>query len=63
MEQSAVEWLVKQLRNGKEFNDSLIEQANKLFEEQIIKAAQYDPFLGDLPRTEGIHYFEKTFKK
>jgi hypothetical protein len=60
MEKTAVEFLVEKL-NLHEYED-VIEEANQMFREQIIKAAQYEPFLGDLPRTEGIHYFEKTFK-
>jgi hypothetical protein len=72
MTQTAVEWLAEQLEGDdskiarviglKKYN-SIIKKANKMFEEQIIQAAQYEPFLGDLPRTEGEHYFEKTFKK
>jgi len=66
MTQTAVEWFLEEI--GKHIDtynipDEVIKQANKMFEEQIIQAAQYEPFLGDLPRTEGEHYFEKTFKK
>jgi hypothetical protein len=65
MKQTAVEWLYEELWKQTDFSlpNNLLEQANKMFEEQIIQAAQYEPFLGDLPRTEGEHYFEKTFKK
>jgi len=35
--QTAVEWLVQQLRNGKEFNDELIQQAKEMEKQQIIK--------------------------
>jgi len=65
MTQTAVEWLYEELWKQTDFSlpNNLLEQANKMFEEQIIQAAQYEPFLGDLPRTEGEHYFEKTFKK
>ena len=35
---AAVEWLVQQLRNGKEFNDELIQQAKEMEKEQIIEA-------------------------
>lgn len=31
--------------------------------EQIVKAACYDPFLGDLPLSEGENYFTKKYKK
>ena len=68
MTQTAVEWFQEQIIlivNGKcELSEiEVFNKANKMFEEQIIQAAQYEPFLGDLPRTEGEHYFEKTFKK
>jgi hypothetical protein len=67
MTQTAVEWLLEQLDvetvlTRRQLSD-VINKAKEMFKEQIIQAAQYDPFLGDLPRTEGIHYFEKTFKK
>jgi len=63
---TAVEWLLEQLDvetvlTRRQLSD-VINKAKEMFEEQIIQAAQYDPFLGDLPRTEGIHYYEKTFK-
>ena len=67
MTQTAVEWLWRWINDNQECTieegNEAFEQANKMFEEQIIQAAQYEPFLGDLPRTEGEHYFEKTFKK
>jgi hypothetical protein len=68
MTQTAVEWFQEQIIlivNGKcELSEiEVFNKANKMFKEQIIQAAQYEPFLGDLPRTEGEHYFEKTFKK
>jgi CHASE3 domain sensor protein len=34
-QQSAVEWLVQQLRNGKEFNDELIQQAKEMENQRI----------------------------
>ena len=63
---TAVEWLLEQLDvetvlTRRQLSD-VINKAKEMFKEQIIQAAQYDPFLGDLPRTEGIHYYEKTFK-
>jgi hypothetical protein len=66
MTQTAVEWFIEQLNElGYDLRliPNHIDQANKMFKEQIIQAAQYEPFLGDLPRTEGEPYFEKTFKK
>jgi hypothetical protein len=68
MTQTAVEWFQEQIIlivNGKcELSEiEVFNKASEMFKEQIIQAAQYEPFLGDLPRTEGEHYFEKTFKK
>ena len=64
MKQTAVEWLVENLIIKPNWVQvKIIEQAKEMEKEQIIQAAQYEPFLGDLPRTEGEHYFEKTFKK
>ena len=37
-QQTAVEWLVNELRNGKEFNDELIEQAKEMEKEFLILA-------------------------
>lgn len=41
-----------------------IDKAAELLElekEQIIKAACYEPFMGDLPKSEGEHYYNKTY--
>ena len=38
MKQTAVEWLVEEMNNGRYLTDTLIEQANKIFEQQIIDA-------------------------
>jgi hypothetical protein len=50
MKQTAVEWLVQQLKNGKEFNDELIQQAKEMDKEQKIEA--FDKGL----ITENIYY-------
>lgn len=34
MKQTAVDWLVEQLKNGKEFNENLIKQAKEMEKEQ-----------------------------
>ena len=39
MTKTAVEWLVEQLKNGKEFNENLIEQAKEMERRQ--KAEEY----------------------
>jgi hypothetical protein len=74
-QQTAVEWLIKRLvikEDGKYHVElpygnidvtPIIEQAKQMEKEQIIEAACYDPFLGNLPKTEGEHYYKKTYKK
>lgn len=37
---TAVEWLIQQLRNGKELNDNLIQQAKEMEKEQKIEFAK-----------------------
>jgi len=63
-QQTAVEWLI-QIVSGPliKIPQDVIEQAKQMEKEQIIKAACYDPFLGDLPVTEGEHYYDKTYSK
>ncbi len=61
---TAVEWLVQQLRNGKEFNDELIQQAKAMEKEQISNAYVYGAAYGIdvlnnlIPET----YYKETFK-
>ena len=69
MEQTAVDSLIKNILpfiDRSKVSDMMLQDIVSehlaMFKEQIIKAAQYEPFLGDLPRTEGEHYYEKTFK-
>jgi hypothetical protein len=63
MASTAVDFLVQELRNGKELNDNLIKQANEMFEQQIMKAVydsmgtNFDPNMG---RAE--LYYNETFK-
>jgi hypothetical protein len=60
---TAVDFLVQELRNGKELNDNLIEHANEMFKQQIMKAVydsmgtNFDPNMG---RAE--LYYNETFK-
>lgn len=68
-QQTAVEWLIEQVKL-KDWQDMFVwnkeevfERARQMQREQIIKAACYDPFLGDLPITEGEHYYDKTYDK
>ena len=62
MEQTAVEWLVQQLRNGKEFNDELIQQAKEMEKEQIMDA--YNTGSNDYGSQcyQPEQYYNETFK-
>jgi hypothetical protein len=66
-QQTAVDWLILQVNsdctNSTFIQNDIIEQAKAIEKEQIIKAACYEPFLGELPKTEGEHYYNKTFNK
>jgi len=68
---TAVEWLVNELRNGKEFNDELIDQAKEMEKEQIINARE-DGFLWGMRNTNNFYadkvieseqYYNETFKQ
>jgi len=60
---TAVEWLVQQLRNGKEFNDELIQQAKEMEREQLcyfyVKGAEAEI---NNPYVTNIEFYNKTFK-
>ena len=60
-QQTAVEWFYQRILA--EDIKSVFEQAKAMEKEQIIKAACYEPFLGDFPRKEGEHYYNKTYNK
>ena len=63
MKQTAVEWLVQQLRNGKEFNDNLIQQAKLMEKEQIIDAhCDWARLTDNLPTRTAVDYYNQTFK-
>ena len=53
---TAVEWLVQQLRNGKEFNDELIQQAKEMENERVTEAYR----IGRIGKS--IKEFNETFK-
>ena len=61
MEQTAVDWLVEQILKEKGLVDLDIEQANKMFEQQIINA--YGTFL-DTTLSNDIFkkHYNETFK-
>jgi len=66
-QQTAVEWLYRWYNDNQEatIKECIIafEQAKEMEKEQIIKAACYEPFLGDFNKTEGEHYYNKTYNK
>ena len=65
---TALDWFVKEIQT-KLINDGevnyveLAKEAKAMEKEQIIKAACYEPFLGDFPRKEGEHYYNQTYNK
>jgi hypothetical protein len=56
---TAVEWLVQQLRNGKEFNDELIKQAKEMEKEKITEA--YETSRISMMTAE--QYYNETFNR
>lgn len=62
MKQTAVEWLVEQLKNGKEFNENLINQAKEMEKEQIIEAYHEGTFATD-EKITAEEYYNETFKQ
>ena len=65
-QQTALNWFLDQLPERIQIaliNTSMdvIKKAKEMEKEQIVKAAIYDPFLGDLPRKEGEHYYNETY--
>ena len=60
---TAVEWLVQQLRNGKEFNDELIQKAKEMEKEKRIQdySVGYSNGQVDSNRT-AEQYYNETFK-
>jgi hypothetical protein len=60
-QQTAVEWFYQRILA--EDIKAVFQQAKAMEKEQIINAACYEPFLGDFPRKEGEHYYNKTYNK
>jgi len=62
-QQTAVEWLIDRfLFAGYAIPTEWKEQAKAMEKEQIIDAACYDPFLENLPKSEGEKYYNETYK-
>jgi hypothetical protein len=63
---TAVEWLVEELEMNILWNDKArkaVQQANKMFEEQIINAASDHCYpTGELARIDAEDYYNETFK-
>jgi hypothetical protein len=61
--QTAVEWLLEQLRNEEGIDfipTSFVEQAKAMEKEQIIDAYYYDPNCGKI-KDDGEEYYNDTF--
>ena len=63
-QQTAVEYLIDNIHllHSTKWNE-IVRNAKAIEKEQIINAACYEPFLGDFPRKEGEHYYNKTYNK
>ena len=60
---TAVEWFVQQLRNGKELNDNLIQQAKEMEKEQLLAAhSDWSRITENLPTRSAVRYYYETFK-
>jgi hypothetical protein len=58
---TAVEWLVNELRNGKEFNDELIEQAKEMEKEQIMDA-YIQGSISLTSKNDAEQYYKETYE-
>ena len=54
---TAIDWFVQELRNGKELNDNLIEQAKKLEKQQMRNASC--PYVGGWEDDDEFEYWYK----
>jgi hypothetical protein len=63
-QQTAVEYLIDNIHllHSTKWNE-IVRNAKAIEKEQIINAACYEPFLGDFPRKEGEHYYNKIYNK
>ena len=60
--QTAVEWLVEELLNGKALMPSIIEQAKEMEKEQIVKAANFDSkSISENGYRKGEQYYNETY--
>ncbi len=60
---TAVDWLVEQMfgEHTRAWQKQ-IDQAKAMEKEQIIQAACYEPWIGDLPKSEGEHYYKENYE-
>ena len=63
--QTAVEWLLQRFEDGDMYNvedtQFIKHQALAMEKDQIIQAACYEPWMGDLPRAEGENYYRDNY--
>ena len=59
---TAVEWLIEHIQQKLYIKDSVIDQANKMFEEQIKDAYNTSFILRDKPYSTADKYYNETFK-
>ena len=65
-QQTAVEWLTEKLRIefGFAFSNNILEQANEMFEQQVIDAFRNgDSFEGRATSKDAEQYYNQTFNK
>ena len=62
MKQTAVEWLIEQIRNEKYYTDIDFDQAKEMEKEQIMDAYYYEPNCNDI-KDDGEKYYKETFNK
>jgi hypothetical protein len=60
MKETAIEWLLEELNNGRHLTNKLIEQAKEMEKQQIIDA--YD-VTWDANIKDGKDYYKETFNK
>jgi hypothetical protein len=62
MKETAIEWLLEELNNGRHLTDKLIEQAKEMEKKQIIDANIAGVNQGLYGYKSAKEYYNKTFK-